>query len=51
MLFRSYRRLVGTNSIMDGHFSQYFIAKSYIVCLNRPKIREKEAWDVPFKTI
>ena len=36
-----------------GHFFTLICCKKIIVCLKRPKINEKEAWDGPFfkKTI
>ena len=34
--------------VLDGHFSHWFVVKISIVCLNRPKINEKEARVGPF---
>ena len=37
--------------ILDGHFSHIFVVKICNVCLNRPKINEKEAGLAHFKKI
>ena len=35
--------------ILDGHFSHIFVVKICNVCLQRPKVNEKEAGVGPFK--
>ena len=37
--------------ILDGHFFTYICCKNCDVCLERPKINEKEAGVGPFKNI
>ena len=39
---------MGSNRILDGHFSHIFVVKICNVCLKRPKITEKEAGVIPF---
>ena len=42
------RGFTSRRHILDGHFSHWFVVKNVLVCLKRPKIKEKEAGDGPF---